>query len=346
MTLIELLVAMVIGLVLILGATQVYVDSRNAYTVNESTSRLQETARYAMSVIEPDVRMSNYWGLLKGSEAITGRASPTEGVAAVAGAAATVCGNNYGVDLDANLEGSNGSYALGCAAFNNNPATNSDTLTVRRAAANPSVTPPTAGPLRVCSTRGTGTLVNDTATAVCAAATAVPPTGQINDLIVHAYYVARDSAQQNGLPSLRRKALNATPTFQDDEIVPGVEDMQVQFGIDPSGGLGPNRGSATRYLNAGAALNAAIAAGAQIVSVRMWLLVRAGTPELGFTDDRIYEYGDRLAANGTTGDLENPAHATRAYQPSLNADNTFTSVKRFRRLLVSRTVQIRNALGT
>lgn len=346
MTLVELLVAMVIGLVLILGATQVYVDSRNAYAVNESTARLQETARYAMSIIEPDLRMSNYWGLLKGSEAVVGRGAPADGTVAIAGAAATVCGNNYGVNLDANLEATNAGYTLGCAAFNNNPSPTADTITVRRAAINPSVTPPTAGPLRICSTRIAATIVNDTGGAACDAASAVPPTGQINDLIVHAYYVGLDSAQQVGLPSLRRKSLNATPTFQDDEIVPGVEDVQIQFGIDPTGGLGPNRGSATRYLDAGAALNAAVAAGAQIVSVRIWLLVRSGTPEIGFTDDRVYEYGDRLVANGATGDLRNAAHAGRAYQPSLSADDSFTGVKRYRRVLVSRTVHLRNALGT
>ena len=57
-SLIELMVAMTIGAVLIFGATQVYVNSRNAYGANEGVSRLQETARYAVSVIEPDVRMS------------------------------------------------------------------------------------------------------------------------------------------------------------------------------------------------------------------------------------------------------------------------------------------------
>jgi len=80
--------------------------------------------------------------------------------------------------------------------------------------------------------------------------------------------------------------------------------------------------------------------------VRIWLLVRSDTPEAGFTDDRIYEYGDRLLANGTTGDLTKPADSTKAYRPSLSTDNSFTGVKRYRHLLISRTIQIRNALGT
>jgi hypothetical protein len=103
--------------------------------------------------------------------------------------------------------------------------------------------------------------------------------------------------------------------------------MQVQFGVDPSG----TGGSAQRYVNPGA-----IPTGAQIVSVRIWLLVRAENPEVGFVDTRTYEYGDRSAGTGTTNNLNDVAAAGRAYVP---ADS-------FRRLLVSRTIQLRNALGT
>ena len=79
LSLVELMVAMTISFVLIFGATQVYVDSRNAYNVNEVVARLQENARYAMSVIEPDIRMSNYWGLVKGASLVSGQAAQTAG---------------------------------------------------------------------------------------------------------------------------------------------------------------------------------------------------------------------------------------------------------------------------
>ncbi len=86
---------------------------------------------------------------------------------------------------------------------------------------------------------------------------------------------------------------------------------------------------------------------AQIVSVRLWLLIRADTPEVGFTDTRIYEYGNRRAANGKTADLASGTSPDLpAYQPSLSRDDSLTSPKRYRRVLVSRTVQVRNALGT
>lgn len=340
-TLVELLVAMTIGLVLIIGATQVYVDSHAAYAANETTARLQENARYAMSVLEPDIRMSGYWGLTNVSDGIGGKALPTDAQLALGAPAASTCGVNFPLLLGLPVQGTNDSYAATCAA-NSVAMPNADTITVRRASAI-TVPPATAsGPLRICSTRTSGLLVTDISGTFCQDVNA-----QINNLIVNMYYVDQSSSQA-GVPSLRRKALNAGPGFQDDEIVPGVEDLQVQYGVDLSGGAGVTSGAASEYLNAGATLTNLLtnaAAPAQIVSVRIWLLVRSDAPESGFIDDRIYEYGDRLVANGTTGDLTSVAANTKAYQPSLSADNSFTGVKHYRHLLVSKTIQIRNALG-
>src|SRR5882724_332946 len=324
-TLVELLVAMTIGLVLIIGATQVYVDSHTAYAVNDTTARLQENARYAMSVLEPDIRMSGNWGLTNYSDGIVGKALPTDAQSALGTPAASTCGVNFPLLLGLPVQGTNDSYAATCAA-NSAAMPNADTITVRRAS-EITVPPATAsGPLRICSTRTSGVLVTDISDAFCQDVNA-----QISNLIVNLYYVDQSSSQA-GVPSLRRKALGAgpgpgfQPLFQDDEIVPGVEDLQVQYGVDLSGGAGAASGAASEYLDAGATLTnllTSATAPAQIVSVRIWLLVRSDAPEAAFSDDRIYEYGDRLQANGTTGDLTNLADSTKAYRPSLSANNGF-----------------------
>ncbi len=352
-SLVELLVALAIGALLIFGATQAYVDSRNAYAINETVSRMQETARYAMSVMEPDLRMSNYWGLIKGAETITGKVSQATAQSGLGGAVASKCGKNFPLDLEYNLQGTEGTYSATCAPLNNHAMPNADTITVRRASAIADILPlaVTSGPLRICSTRASGALVTDTASAACDGAKAATPTGQINDLMVNLYYVDTDSDLQNGVPSLRRYSLDTTPALTDGEIVPGVEDMQIQYGVDRSGGRGPTAGAASQYLDAGATLNALLndpVTPAQIVSVRIWLLIRSDTPEVGFEDDHVYEYGSRLKSNGMTGDLTSVAgtDGTSAYKPQLSADNSFTSVKHYRRVLVSRTIQLRNALGT
>ena len=353
LSLIELMVAMAIGAVLIFGASQVFINSRNSFGVNENVTRLQETARYAMSVIEPDVRMSNFWGLLKGAGAVTNQAAQTAAPGAVApGAAVNICGNNFAIDLGTNLQGDNNGGAAngiwlsatrqpGCnsltdldsgAIWTTAAVATADTLIVRRASVIANAAP-TANVLEICTTRISGRLQSDTT--ACTAA----PAGQISNLIVDAYYIDRNSLQQAGLPALRRKTLSAGGALQfvDQEIISGVEDMQVQFGIDPFG----NTGVATRYVNPDA-----VPAAAQIVAARVWLLVRSDTAEAGFTDNAIYQYGDRLQATGVTGDLNNVADAGKAYQPSLNPDATVLGPRHVRRLLISRTISLRNALGT
>ncbi len=323
-SLIELLVAITIGAILIFGATQVYVDSRKTYEINENAARLQETARFALGVLEPDIRMANYWGFVKGAGVVTGQASQSTASAG----APTKCGNNFARDLALNIDGSNNAYRRNsiltfdndCSAYGPSGAVGSaDTLTIRRASTVPASS--STGRLQICSTRLIAQLVDNSS--ACTAA----PAGQVNDLIVHAYYVSQDSIQGNGIPSLRRKTLIAGPEIRDDEIIPGVEDLQIQFGIDPTG----NSGAAQRYVDPDA-----LPAGAQIVAVRLWLLVRSESREVGFTDDRIYEYADRNASNGVVDDLNDAAAGTKAYQPNDN----------FRRLLVSRTIYVRNALGT
>jgi len=175
LSLIELLVAMTIGAVLIFGATQVYVNSRTAYGINENVARLQETARYAMAVMEPDVRMSNFWGLLKGAGAVANQALQTAPAAAVAlSPAVNICGTNFAVDLGTNLQGDNNSYTLsptraaGCdaltdintgAVWNTSAVATADTLTVRRASIFTSV--PANGVLQVCTSRIAGRLESD-----------------------------------------------------------------------------------------------------------------------------------------------------------------------------------------
>jgi type IV pilus assembly protein PilW len=305
LSLIELMVALTIGSLLIAGTVFVYIQSRNSYGVNETVARLQETARYALSVIEPDVRMSSYWGLVNDPELINNRARQNEPVAAVApGAAANACGNNFAVDLYTTVEGSDNGYPFPCPAGPGGVASaTSDTLTIRRATA--TATAAAAGRLKIYSTRAIGQIFNN-----AAAPGPLAPMGRINDLIVNAYYVSRDSDERAGLPSLRRKSLINGPAFQDQEVIPGVEDMQVQLGIDPTG-LG---GTATQYVNP----DDAIAPEAQVVSVRIWILVRSDNPEVGFTDNRVYNYGNRVN-----------------YAPNDG----------FRRVLFSRTVQVRNSLG-
>lgn len=63
-TLVELMIALVLGLVLTGGAIQVFVGQRTTYAFNEGLSRLQENGRFALDTLNFRVRMAGYMGCL------------------------------------------------------------------------------------------------------------------------------------------------------------------------------------------------------------------------------------------------------------------------------------------
>ncbi len=327
LSLIELMVALTIGSLLIIGAVTVYVQSRNTFALNETVARLQENARYALSMIEPDLRLANHWGLTSDPLLVAGTVGNSP--LALSGDADD-CGATFPIDLRRAVDGSNdiddGNWPLACAATNGVRDT-SDLIVIRRAGTEPVTA--TADKLQVFTTRhGVSSQVFNADTEP-APITITPPFGpnaEVHDLIVRAYYVADDSQGREGLPALRRKDLSSGPAFQDEEIMPGIEDLQVQFGIDPGADLNGDgtpddadsngfpdfyTGVPTRYVNPGdPILDTAL-----VVTARVWILVRAEAPEVGFRDDNTYNYADVVN-----------------YQPDDG----------FRRLLVSRTIQVRN----
>jgi type IV pilus assembly protein PilW len=324
LSLVELMVAMAIGTFLLAGAITVFGKTRDLYRTNDAAARLQETARYAMSTIEADLRMANYWGLMSRADLIeNGPALDLANLPAVDpsyslpaelnGYAGMInlCGTMWAVKLPAYIEATD-SYTLGCAAAGAGAVAGADTLTVRRASTEQILAgaPLTnsAGQIKLQTSRVQGTLFS-TATLP---AGYLPPLSETRALVVNGYYIGQDSDERAGTPSLRRKQLDVdagAPDIADRQIVPGVEDLQIELGADFN-----EDQNADYFVQPGTA----IPAGDQIVAVRVWLLVRAEQQEQGYTDGRTYDYASRTGA-----DVLTPADS-------------------FRRLLVSKTIALRN----
>ena len=62
LTLIEILVAMVIGLFLLAGVMQIFLGSQQSYRLQENLSRMQENGRFAMDFLTRDIRMAGSSG--------------------------------------------------------------------------------------------------------------------------------------------------------------------------------------------------------------------------------------------------------------------------------------------
>lgn len=312
MTLIELLVALAIGSFLMIGTVQVYNQSRQAFIINESIARVQETAQFAMDTVESDLRMASNWGMHSRGTAIEGRSIISNANPNTL-AAPTGCGANWALDLAHPVDGINDTYSLACTATGGVQA-NSDVVTVRRASVAPTALSGAPGRLQIQSTRIQGALVDS---GVMPAGFSVADS-ETHDLIVNSYYVAASSALIPGVPTLRRQSLGVVagvPGITDQEVAPGIENMQVQFGVDVD-----EDNTVDRYVNPGHAILTQGAAGfipgSRVLTVRVWLIVRGVTIELGIQDN--VNYAPAGMALGTYNDD-------------------------FRRMQVSKTILLRNA---
>ncbi|MGI9204302.1 MAG: PilW family protein [Woeseiaceae bacterium] len=315
MTLIELMVALAIGSFLMVGAVQIYNQSRQAFVINESIARVQETAQFAMDTVESDLRMASNWGMHSRALAIEGRSTLTNANPTSLADVPTSCGANWALDLFRPVDGNNDTYSLTCGPGPGGAETaqvNSDTITVRRTTVAP--TAPQAGRLQIQSTRIQGQLFNSST---------IPggfsvADSETHNLMVNSYYVAASSTLIPGVPTLRRKTLTSvggTPTIVDQEIAPGVENIQLQLGVDVD-----EDNTVDRYVNPGDVIITPGAVGfipgSRVITARLWMIIRGVSREAGLVDSTIY----------------NPAGV-----------NLGTYNDSFRRMQVSKTILLRNA---
>ncbi|MDR1076867.1 MAG: PilW family protein [Xanthomonadaceae bacterium] len=62
LSLVELMIALLIGTILLIGLVQIFSASREAYRLSEGLSRVQENSRFALDYMQRDIRMAGHWG--------------------------------------------------------------------------------------------------------------------------------------------------------------------------------------------------------------------------------------------------------------------------------------------
>lgn len=349
-TLVELMIASAIGITLVAAALSLFGQGRAVARVNETVARIQEQGRYALSTIEADAEIAGFYGFTNWPAAIrlvsggnpdsvvATAAQMTQASIAAAGvpASAQACGVNFAVDVLTPVQGSNGVFTLGrsrtaaCAPYGSGVVAGADTLTLRHADTRDAAAE--AGRIQLLASR----LSSRTAQYLFADGNApggVDSNHRLLNLVVRTYYIARDSVSRPGFPALRVKALSrsgGSAVFDEDEVITGIEDLQVQFGIDTGDrdndgridadadadgdGLPDASGRVTRYVSS----DFPDLGRYPVLAVRVWLRVRADEPETGYIDGRTYRYADVV------------------YTPS-GADAAY------RRVVVTRTIAVRNA---
>jgi len=299
-SLLEIMIAMALGLALLAAFLTVLQRCRGQFATNESLARLQDSARHALSVLAVDIEHAGFYGIVHsprvrlvrgGAVLAAGNALRQPDAAGIPAAVAQLpsgahdCGVNFAIDLELPVQGSDNSFAPGSGARDCAPTASaggaragSDTLTVRHASLKS--VPPHAGRLQLYVRRLAAFAFQDLFFDGQAPGP-VDQDNEVRDLEIRTYYIANNSVGQAGWPALRVKSLTeaaGAAQFRDEEVLPGVEDLQVEFGISENGRV--------RFL----APDLSTLRGKQVVAVRVWLRIRADVTEGHYFDGRALDY--------------------------------------------------------
>ena len=327
----ELMVSLTIGLVLLAAFLVILDRCRREFATNESLGQLQDAARQVTALLVSDLEHAGFYGVTSNplARVVHGGVVMAEAdalrqpdaahaVPSVPGlpAGSHDCGVNFAIDLALAVQGSNGAWPAHASSRSCAPTSTaggaragSDTLTLRHASLEPSA--PRSGRLqlyaRLRESHGMVFLFGDGR-----APGPLDEQGEVRDVEIHFYYIANNSVGRPGWPALRVKSLTESrgaAQFRDEEVMPGVEDLQVEIGVaDDSDGSGRMQFVAP---------DAPGIRDGHIVAVRLWLRLRADSTERGYRETRALQYADVSFA----------PDATAATQ---------------RRLLLERTVALRN----
>lgn len=104
-SLVELMIAVVLGAVLMAGVVKTFLGSKTAFTSQQAISRIQETGRLAIEFMAKDIRMAGYMGcvsrdMLKIDSTLKNQASfPNDMLTAIRGYSIDADGNGLPADL-------------------------------------------------------------------------------------------------------------------------------------------------------------------------------------------------------------------------------------------------------
>jgi type IV pilus assembly protein PilW len=313
-SIVELMVAMTIGLIILLATTTIFVQSKQSHTTQDSLARLQENSRFAMQFLMRDLRMAGYYGC---ADDVTSVVNTLD---------LTTSGGEF--DASNPVQGSENKsnwYPLVPAGTGTAPPTKmhpgTDAITIRYADTDnaidivPPFMPNTSAALKLGASNGLSTgeiiMVTDCSSTSVFQITGpdepnctTPPctinhnTGasvpgnvtknlgkiyegdaQIVKFYYAGYYIAPGASNQ---PALFRDTLVVDPAtntskIQAQELVEGIENMQIVYGEDMSGDRIPDR-----YVKADTVAN-----WRNVMAVRIGILARS----LAQTESGGKEYG-------------------------------------------------------
>lgn len=324
-SLVELMIAMTIGLLLLAGLVSVFAGSARAHRELQKFSQQIENGRYGLDLISSDLRHAGFYGQFYKLPAAPGTLPDpceTANAANLYNALSIPVQVYSAPDLLTRADLS----ATGCAAYGLTSANllpGTDVLVIRRAdtkALTPADVPvdnevyiqanPAAAEIQFGSSGGS---VGTTKKADGTPATLFRKDGtsaaEIRKYHVHIYFIApcslpagggtscTGSADDSGrpVPTLKRLELTSaggTATMKLVPLVEGIENLRVEAGVDDA----PSTANALTGFIGDGAPDSFVAAPTlaqlpSVVAATLYLLARNTEPSLGYTDTKAYNLG-------------------------------------------------------
>lgn len=322
LSLVELMISMVIGLLLLIGVTSLIVSQSDSRAELEKAARQVENGRYAMQILHDDIEHAGYYNMyyslpsppatmpdpclltpLMGAGSMEeGMTLPIQGYNSLPAPSASFSCNTYGL-IAANYKA--GTHILVVRRV--------DTTSIPSPFTAPA---PTAGMVYLQTNPASHVLStgNNTAPFTLSINTKSYPnlTTSISPYLVHVYFISPCSVPANGvncnvqpngtgpddngrpIPTLKRlelTAANGATTFtQPIPLVEGIEDMQLYYGLDANAdGYPDNYGT----------YPAGTADWANVMNVNIYLLAQNTECTTAYTDTKTYNLGSTPVAAST-----------------------------------------------
>lgn len=298
LTIVELLIASFIGTIISLAIMSAVINSTSVSHETMKTIELTEHGRFTNHILKHDVMNAGYYGSL--TDIPTGGVAPdpcdlTLLPKAVAAAANTPV--RFPVQTFNDVVGN---ISANCNVLSIKEDT--DVLVLRRASSIATVANTTATPYQMQSTYNEYSIQQTGDLALFGLTDSRNEVAPVRQFKVHIYYVSpcpEDTCGEGSttLPVLKRYQLGNNGRFENVVVAEGVEQFQLEYGIDRSGNGVPNEsavGANDAYED-----NPTAAEMQNIVSIRYRMIVRSTEDSDDYEDTNTYDLGLFGAVTGT-----------------------------------------------
>lgn len=284
-SLVELMVAMAVGLGLVAAVSVMFASTSQARSELSRTGRMFENGRYAQDLLAEELKLAGYYGELPFVNLETSYPDPCLTDPAALGWQAT-----SPATVPAAIVGYQAGATMPSCLDNQKPGT--DAVVVRRVATTSTdVTALSAGALYLQTSRCEEDVppfaVGASASQLGLRAIDCAQPATARRVLVRIYYVSTcNDCARDTIPTLKRVDLQAGAMVV-TPLVESIENLRVDYGFDLNAD-----GVADRYLRAlSGTASAADNEWANVVATRINLLVRTAEAPGGFTDTATYQMG-------------------------------------------------------